>query len=90
MSYDSAELSSLTGAGTYFEHQTHRAFLTEFSPNDWLCAAGLRINTSIPRFLPLTVKSRAAALTWLVPLYLRLPYRPLAGQMFVLAEKPEA
>jgi SAM-dependent methyltransferase len=75
-------------ANRYFDDYTHRAIFTDVSLNDWLRAAGLRIHTSIPRFLPLTVKSRGAGLTWLVPLYLRLPFRPLAGQMFVLAEKP--
>ena len=44
----------------------------------------------VPRFLPLTVKSRAGGLTFLVPFYLRSPWRPFAGQMFVLAERPRA
>ena len=42
----------------------------------------------MPRFLPLTVKSRMGGLTFLVPFYLRSPWRPMAGQMFVLAERP--
>lgn len=29
-------------------------------------------------------------LSFLVPLYLRLPFRPFAGQMFALAERPMA
>jgi len=72
----------------YFDDYTHRAIFTDVSLQDWLAAAGLKVIRSEPRFLPLTVKSRLGGLSFLVPLYLRLPFRPLAGQMFVLAEKP--
>jgi SAM-dependent methyltransferase len=74
--------------GRYFDDYTHRAIFTDVSLCDWLESAGFRIVECVPRFLPLTVKSRAGGLTFLVPLYLRLPWRPLAGQMFVLAERP--
>lgn len=74
--------------GRYFDDYTHRAIFTDVSLCDWLSATGLRVVECVPRFLPLTVKSRAGGLTFLVPLYLRLPVRPLAGQMFVLAERP--
>lgn len=73
----------------YFDDYTHRAIFTDVALNDWLQSAGLTIIKSIPRFLPLTVKSRLGGLTFLIPLYLRLPFRPLAGQMFTLAEKPK-
>ena len=75
-------------SGRYFDDYTHRAIFTDVSLNDWLTAGGLRIIRSEPRFLPLTVKSKMGGLTFLVPLYLRLPWRPLAGQMFALAERP--
>jgi SAM-dependent methyltransferase len=71
----------------YFDDYTHRAIFTDVSMNDWLTASGLRVIANVPRFLPLTVKSRCGGLSFLVPLYLRLPWRPLAGQMFVLALK---
>jgi len=48
---------------------------------------GFDIERIEPRFLPLTLRSR---LSWghrLVPLYLKLPYRPLAGQMLVVARR---
>jgi SAM-dependent methyltransferase len=73
--------------GRYFDDYTHRAIFTDVSLTDWLEASGFRVVECMPRFLPLTVKSRGGALTALVPLYLRSPWRPLAGQMFVLAEK---
>ena len=43
-----------------------------------------------PRFLPLTMKSRGSALTFLVPWYLRSPVKPLAGQMLLIATPERA
>lgn len=77
-------------AGRYFDDYTHRAIFTDVSLGDWLTSAGLNVVRLEPRFLPLTVKSRMGGLSFLVPLYLRLPFRPLAGQMFALAERPMA
>ena len=74
--------------GRYFDDYTHRTIFTDVSLTDWLSASGFEIAASVPRFLPLTVKSRLGALTFLVPLYLRSPWRPFAGQMFVLARRP--
>jgi SAM-dependent methyltransferase len=74
--------------GRYFDDYTHRAIFTDVSLTDWLEAGGFRVVECVPRFLPLTVKSRMGGMTFLVPLYLRLPWRPFAGQMFVLAERP--
>jgi SAM-dependent methyltransferase len=73
--------------GRYFDDYTHRTVFTDVSLCDWLEASGFRIVRCIPRFMPLTVKSRLGVLSALVPLYLRLPWRPLAGQMFVLGER---
>ncbi len=74
--------------GRYFDDYTHRTIFTDVSLTDWLSASGFEIAASVPRFLPLTVKSRLGALTFLVPLYLRSPWLPFAGQMFVLARRP--
>ncbi len=76
--------------GKYFDDYTHRAIFTDVSLADWLAASGFRVTTMVPRFLPLTVKSRLGGLSFLMPLYLRLPWRPLAGQMFVVAERTGA
>jgi SAM-dependent methyltransferase len=76
--------------GRYFDDYTHRAIFTDVSLADWLAASGLRVTRVIPKFLPLTVKSRFGGLSFLMPLYLRSPWRPLAGQMFVVAERPRA
>ena len=76
--------------GRYFDDYTHRAIFTDVSLADWLAASGLRVVQVIPKFLPLTVKSRLGGLSFLMPLYLRSPWRPFAGQMFVVAERPRA
>ena len=35
-----------------------------------------------------TLRLRVPRLDWLVRLYLRLPFKPFAGQMLVVAETP--
>jgi hypothetical protein len=74
--------------GAYFDDYTHRTIFTDRSLSDYLAVQGFEIEHVEARFLPLTLRSR---LSWghkLVPLYLRLPYRPLAGQMLVVARRP--
>ncbi len=73
--------------GAYFDDYTHRTIFTDRSLCDYLMVQGFAIERAEPRFLPLSLRSR---LSWghrLVPLYLRLPYRPLAGQMLVVGRK---
>lgn len=71
--------------GRYFDDFTHVAIFTDQSIQDYLVSRGLRITAMYPRFLPLSLKSRGAGLTFLVPAYLRSPIKPLAGQMLVVA-----
>jgi SAM-dependent methyltransferase len=71
----------------YFDDYTHRTIFSDRSLPDFLNASGFRASHVEPRFLPLTMKSRLSFGHALVPLYLRLPYRPLAGQMLVVAER---
>jgi SAM-dependent methyltransferase len=72
----------------YFDDYTHRTIWTDTSIHDLLVAHGFAIDRVEARFLPLTMKSRLSFGHRLVPLYLRLPYRPLAGQMLVVARRP--
>lgn len=72
----------------YFDDFTHRTVFTDESLADFLGSRGLEVVHREPRFLPLTMKSRLSFGHRLVPLYLRLPYRPLAGQMLVVARRP--
>ena len=72
----------------YFDDFTHVAIFTDRSLRDLLSAEGWQIDHVAARFLPLTMKSRASRLTFLVPWYLRSPIKPLAGQMLVVASRP--
>lgn len=72
----------------YFDDYTHRTIFSDRSLADFINASGLVVEHVEPRFLPLTMKSRLSFGHALVPLYLRLPYRPLAGQMLVVARRP--
>jgi ubiquinone/menaquinone biosynthesis C-methylase UbiE len=71
--------------GEYFDDYTHLTPLSDRSLCDLLTVAGFSVVHAEARFLPLTVRSRAAGLAFLIPFYLRLPWRPLAGQMLVVA-----
>lgn len=71
----------------YFDDFTHRTIWTDQSLADLVTAAGLPAEHVEARFLPLTMKSRLSFGHRLVPLYLRLPWRPLAGQMLVVARR---
>jgi ubiquinone/menaquinone biosynthesis C-methylase UbiE len=70
----------------YYDDYTHVATYTEVSLCDFLSSEGFTVMECIPRFLPFSVKSRFSFLYFLIPLYLRLPYRPLAKQMLVVVE----
>jgi SAM-dependent methyltransferase len=72
----------------YFDDYTHRTAYTDNGFRDFLRAEGWKTVHSEPRFLPFTMKSRLPSAGWLVRLYLALPWRPLAGQFLVVAEKP--
>ena len=71
----------------YFDDYTHIAVFTDRSLPDMLAANGFAREHVEARFLPLTLKSRLSFGHRLVPLYLRLPWRPLAGQMLVIATR---
>lgn len=72
----------------YFDDYTHRAIFTDTGFQDFLRATGWNIVHAEPRFMPFSMKSRLPTAEWLVKLYLALPFRPLAGQFLVIAEKP--
>src|SRR5262249_22188874 len=74
--------------GRYFDDYTHRAIYTEVSFSDYLSALGWRVVHCEGRFTPFTMKSsRIPTGEWLVKLYLSLPWRPLAGQFLIVAER---
>ena len=72
----------------YFDDYTHKFVFTHVSLADLLAAEGFEVRTVIPRFLPLTMKSRLPQWRWAVALYLRMPVRPMAKQMLLVAVRP--
>jgi SAM-dependent methyltransferase len=73
----------------YFDDYTHRTAYTDNGFSDFLRVSGWRIVHAEPRFTPFSLKSRLPVAEWLVRLYLALPWRPLAGQFLIVAEKPK-
>lgn len=69
----------------YFDDYTHVSVWSDVSLADFLRAEGFRVKRLEPRFLPLTVKSRIPVHPWLIRLYLASPFKPMAGQMLVVA-----
>jgi SAM-dependent methyltransferase len=72
---------------SYFDDYTHVQVFTDRSISDVLAGHGLVPETVIPRFLPFSVESRLPVSPLLLAIYLRLPYRPAAGQMLVVARR---
>lgn len=71
--------------GGYFDDYTHVSIYTDRSIHDYLMSQGWDVEEVRARFLPLSMKSRGSGLAFLVPLYLRSPVKPFAGQMLVVA-----
>ena len=71
----------------YFDDYTHRFVFSHVSLSDMVASMGFRVDVLIPRFLPLTFKSRLPQWRWAVALYLRLPVRPFAKQMLLVATR---
>lgn len=72
----------------YFDDYTHVRVFTHVSLPDFLGAQGFVVERVTPRFLPFSMKSRLPKWPFLVRLYLRLPIRPFARQMLVIARRP--
>jgi len=71
----------------YFDDYTHVQIFTDRSLADVLSSFGLTPVHVEPRFLPFSTQSYLPASTLLLTVYLRLPLRPFAGQMLLVAEK---
>jgi SAM-dependent methyltransferase len=74
----------------YFDDYTHRTIFTHVGLADLLSSRGFLVERVDPRFLPFSFKSRAPKWSFLVALYLRLPARPLAKQMLLVARPAPA
>jgi SAM-dependent methyltransferase len=71
----------------YYDDYTHKTPFTDVGFADFLQSLGWRIVHREPRFVPFTMNSRWPKAAWMVSAYLALPYRPLAGQFLVVAER---
>jgi SAM-dependent methyltransferase len=71
----------------YFDDPTHRTIFDDRNIVDWLSRHGLRVRRIVPGLLPFSMKSRLPKWPVLVRMYLNLPLRPLAAQMYVVAER---
>jgi SAM-dependent methyltransferase len=69
----------------YFDDYTHVTVWSHVSLADFLVANGFEIVELIPRFLPLTIKSRLPVWPFLIQTYLALPVKPLGKQMLLVA-----
>ena len=68
----------------YFDDYTHVSVYSDVSLCDFLCANGFSVIECIPGFLPFSIKSTSAPVRpWLIRLYLSLPWKVLAKQMFI-------
>jgi hypothetical protein len=70
----------------YFDDYTHVTVYSDVSLCDFLEAHGWRVVECVPGFLPFSLKGSLPVWPWLIRLYLRLPWKPLAKQMFVRAQ----
>lgn len=71
----------------YFDDFTHVSMWSEVSLADFLISRGWTVDRAQARFMPFSVKSRLPVSRLLIRVYLASPFKPLAGQMLVVARK---
>jgi SAM-dependent methyltransferase len=72
----------------YFDDYTHRSVFTDVSLPAMLRAQGFQVEEVRPRFLPYSMRdSRLPIRPWLIRAYLHSPFKPMAGQMLVVAHR---
>lgn len=74
----------------YFDDYTHRRIWTDAGLASFLVSEGFAIVLERPKFLPFSLRSRPSlvpAHPLLVRAYIHSPWKPLAGQMLVIARK---
>jgi SAM-dependent methyltransferase len=70
----------------YFDDYTHIQIFTETGLQDLLTSSGFVCEKVLGRFMPFSLKSAGPKWPWLLRLYLALPVRPFAGQMYIVAQ----
>jgi hypothetical protein len=71
----------------YFDDITHKTIFDDKSIRYFLKYYGFIVNKVIPGFLPFQMKLKLPKFPILVRMYLTLPIKPGAAQMYVVAEK---
>jgi SAM-dependent methyltransferase len=71
----------------YFDDPTHKTIFHDRNVAALVEPHGFRVVKLVPGLLPFSMKSRAPKWPLLVRLYLHLPARPMAAQMYVVAER---
>jgi SAM-dependent methyltransferase len=72
----------------YFDDYTHRAIFTDVSLPSLLRANGFEIERVEARFLPYSMReSRLPIRAWMVGAYMHSTFKPMAGQMLVIARR---
>lgn len=68
----------------YFDDYTHKAMFSHLSLVDAMFEYGFKPTKVVPKFLPLTLKSRLPKSYILTKLYLKSPIHPLGKQMLLI------
>lgn len=71
---------------SYFDDYTHKTIFTHVSLADAMFEYGFHPTKVVPKFLPLTLKSRLPKSYFLTKTYLNSPVRPLGKQMLLIFE----
>lgn len=71
----------------FYDDYTHKTPLTDNAISDMLLEKNFRIDVLKPNFLPFSFKSKLPINKILVWLYIFSPFKPLAGQMLIVATK---
>jgi len=69
----------------YFDDYTHIQIFSHLSFSDYVTSKGFQVTDVQGRFLPYSFKSRLPKSAILTKIYLSLPFRPMAGNMLVVA-----
>jgi hypothetical protein len=72
--------------GRYFDDYTHVSIWSDVSMCDFLESHGFEVVKVMPKFLPLSLKSKLPVFRSLIWLYLKLPMKFKAGQMLIIAK----
>ena len=74
----------------YWDDFTHKTAFSHTSLTELLIFEGFEIRKCYRKFMPLTLNSRLSFLSFLVPIYLYLPIKPMAKQMLIIAKKSDS